>query len=440
MLGLARSGQAALRLLACEGLEVRGADDDRSANIPGDLGEIEVFTGDLGPEILDGVGEIVISPGINLDHPVIREASGMNIPFIGELELASRYARAPVIAVTGTNGKSTTVAMIGEILQDDGRDVIVAGNTGTPFSSVATKLGPDGIYVIEASSFQLETIRAFHAVSAGILNLTPDHLDRYESLEDYYEIKNRIIENSGPEDLFFYNADDQRCSSIAGDFRGRTAPFSASKACSGGVFLDGTHLIRSIHGEMEEIVIEKKEIGVIGRHNLENAMAAVAALQGLGVARESCEKALRNFRGLRHRMEKIAEIGGVAYYNDSKATNVEAAVKSLSGLSGKVVLIAGGYDKGSDYSIFREVLPSIRSIITIGKAAPLIEDALKGMIEIERAGSMMDAVRKGSEKALEGDMVVLSPACASFDMFRDFEERGDVFRDCVLKLGGQEGD
>ncbi|MBN2184115.1 MAG: UDP-N-acetylmuramoyl-L-alanine--D-glutamate ligase [Candidatus Krumholzibacteriota bacterium] len=436
VLGLARSGQAALHLLACKGLDSRGADDSELVTLSEELKEIEIFKGDHQPEeLLDGVGEIVISPGITENHPVIKEASGMNIPVIGELELAFRFAEAPVIAVTGTNGKSTTVSMIGEILKEDGRDVIVAGNTGTPFSSVVMKLGPKGIFVIEVSSFQLETIKEFHPVSAGILNLTPDHLDRYENVEDYYRMKERILENSGIGDLYFYNADDPLCVSIAEDYRGRLAPFSSRKAVEGGVFLDSDRIVRSVDGNREEIIIEKNDLGVIGLHNIENAMAAIASLQGENVSRDACNRALRSFRGLRHRMEKIAESGGVTYYNDSKATNVEAAVKSLTGLPRPVVLIAGGYDKGSDYSKFREVLSGIRMIVTIGKAAVLIENALKGMVEIKKADSMEDAVRKASDAALDGDFVILSPACASFDMFSDFENRGDVFRDCVLNLG-----
>ncbi len=438
--GLARSGQAAIRLLLSKGVNVRGADDNPGVRLSGDISDVEVIAGGLPSEILKEIGELVISPGVPENHPVIKEAQGLNIPVISELELAFRYCEAPVIAVTGTNGKSTTVSMIGEILKEDGRKVIVAGNTGIPFSSVATELGPEGFYVIEVSSFQLEAIREFHPVSAGILNLTPDHLDRYSSRDAYYRVKERIIENCNDDDLYFYNADDSECVRIAGDFKGRLVPFSSKRVVEDGVFLEGRHLKRVIAGNIEEVFLDRGELGVIGLHNLENALAAVAALQGSDVSAEACRRGLMGFRGLEHRMEKVAEVKGVTYYNDSKATNVEAAVKSLEGLEAPVILIAGGYDKGSDYSLFREVMENIRMVVTIGAAATLIEKALDGFVEIARAGSMKEAIRIASLFAVRGDMVVLSPACSSFDMFRDFEHRGQVFRECVHELEESTGE
>lgn len=410
-------------------------DEDRTLEVPGDLQGTEVFLQEFTPSLLDGVSEIVLSPGVAMEHPVVKAAAERSIPLVSELELAYRYAEGSIIAVTGTNGKSTTVSMIGKILEEDGREVRVAGNVGVPFSSVAQDLGPDGFYVLEVSSFQLETIDSFHPVSAGILNLTPDHLDRYAEAEQYYSIKSRIIMNCGEDDLFFYNADDPRCARIASEFRGMKVPFSSSRAIAGGVFLERRHLIRTGREGKEEIFAEKDDLSVVGLHNIENALAAVASLERFGVAAESCRRALRDFRGLEHRMEKVAEKEGVIFFNDSKATNVEAAVKSLIGLDSPVILIAGGYDKGSDYSKLAEVAGRLKLIVTIGAAAPLIEKAMEGVADTLRAGSMEDAVRMASSAAAPGDLVVLSPACASFDMFRNFEHRGDVFRECVSRIG-----
>ncbi len=433
---MARSGIAAARLLRSKGRDVVCSDENTSVGMPGDLSGASLVSGEFSPGLLDGAAEVVISPGVSREHPLMAEAASRGIPVISELELAFRYAVAPVIAVTGTNGKSTTVTMIGEILKAAGKDTIVAGNVGVPFSGVAGALGPDGFFVIEVSSFQLEAIKGFHPVSAGILNLTPDHLDRYGSLDEYYGLKERIMSNCTENDNFFYNAEDGACDAISSRFPGMLSPFSSVRAVAGGAYLDGDHLVRVNAEGGTESIIGRRDLGVIGIHNVENALAALASLQGLDVPAEACRRALSGFRGLEHRMEKVAVISGVTYYNDSKATNVEAAVKSLSGLDGPVVLIAGGYDKGSDYRKFSEILPGIKAVVTIGKAAPLIEKALDGKVSMERAGSMMDAVEKASRLAGPGDLVVLSPACASFDMFRNFEHRGEVFRECVLGTGG----
>ncbi|MBU8922268.1 MAG: UDP-N-acetylmuramoyl-L-alanine--D-glutamate ligase [Bacteroidales bacterium] len=434
VLGLARSGLAALRLLGSEGEKVRAADENREISLPEDLAGIDLRKGELDLSVLDGVSRMVISPGVPVEHSIVREAREAGVKVISELELAYSYVSAPVIGVTGTNGKSTTVSMIGAILKGAGKDVIVAGNVGIPFSSVAGELGPKGYYVIEISSFQLETADTFHPMCAGILNLTPDHHDRYRNLDDYYDTKKRIYANCSEEDSFFYNHDDARCRSAAEEFPGALIPFSSSGRIDRGVFLDGDNLVRTLPDGSGESVMERNELGVVGLHNVENALSAIAAVECVGISAETCQRALSSFRGLRHRMENIAEIDGVSFFNDSKATNVEAAVKSLIGLDRPVVLIAGGYNKGDDFSGLLEVVRKVRAVVTLGKAASLIEDTLAGKVETYRVSSMEDAVRKAAGIAEEGDMVILSPACASFDMFDDFEHRGDVFAECVTEL------
>jgi len=432
--GLARSGFAAVRLLLGAGARVCGADENEKVDIPPDLTTLETHLGHFRSEIIDDIDEIVVSPGIPDDHPLFAASSEREIAVIGELELAFRFARAPVIAVTGTNGKSTTVEMIGAMLKEDGREVAVAGNTGTPFSSVIGDIDENGFFVIEVSSFQLETIDRFHPVSAGILNLTPDHLDRYRSLEDYYDAKERLLENLAPDDHFFYNADDPLCVAAAGKIEAVMMPFSSSGRVRGGVYLDREYLIRESGKGTEEIICDRDGIRVVGIHNVENALAAIAAVTPYVVTADSCRRALASFAGLPHRMELVTKTGGISFYNDSKATNVEAAVKSLKGLDSPVVLIAGGHDKGGDFSKLFELSGVIRSIITIGEAAGLIEGAAGSGIQCTRASSMEEAVAMASGAAEEGWLVVLSPACASFDMYDNFEHRGRVFRESVMKL------
>jgi UDP-N-acetylmuramoylalanine--D-glutamate ligase len=434
VLGLARSGVAAMRLLRGEGATVIGADENAAVEIPSELAGADLHRGAFDESLLDRVDEVVVSPGIAIDHPLMIAARSRGIALASELEVAARFARGRLIGVTGTNGKSTTVTMIGELLKTAGRRAIVCGNVGLPFSSVVKDLGPGDFFVLEISSFQLETISAFHPEVAGILNLTPDHLDRYHDVEDYYRFKERIVENCGAGDSFFYNALDRRCAAIASRFPGKTVPFSSTGPVDGGVYLDKTgRLVRERNGK-REVFLEPGELGVIGVHNVENALAAVAALAPFDVSAAACRKALSEFTGLPHRMEKVAVVRGVTYYNDSKGTNVEATMMSLKGLDRPTVLIAGGHDKGGDFTKLIPVLGRVKAIVTIGEAAPLIEEALGSVVPIARAATMQDAVETAARTAQAGELVLLSPACSSFDMFRNFEHRGEVFAECVKAL------
>ena len=433
VLGLARSGVSAMRLLGAEGAVVSGADENARVEVPSDLAGARVSLGAFGPELLDAVDEIIVSPGIAIDHPLMLEARSRGIALASELELGARFAKARLIGVTGTNGKSTTVTMIGEILRASGFKAIVCGNVGLPFCAVAKDLGPKDVFVLEISSFQLETISVFHPEVAGILNLTPDHLDRYHDVEDYYRFKARIIENCDGRDTFFYNALDRRCAAIAPGFPGKSVPFSSAGPVDGGIFLDGERLVRS-RGGTSETLLERSELGVIGLHNVENALAAVASLTPFDVPAGACRRALSEFRGLPHRMEKVATVRGVAYYNDSKGTNVEAVMMTLKGLDRPAVLILGGHDKGGDFTKLIALLTHVKAIVTIGEAAPLIEEALGSVVPIARAATMQEAVETSARTAQPGELVLLSPACASFDMFRNFEHRGEVFAQCVREL------
>lgn len=433
VLGIARSGTAASLLLRDAGAAVVVADEDVDRSVPGELAGFTVKLGPFDTRLLEGCDEVVLSPGIPTDHRFLTEAARRSVPVVSELELGWRFVRGAVIAVTGTNGKSTTVSMIGAILREAGRSVIVAGNVGLPLCAVARDLGPAGFYVLEASSFQLETISRFHPAVAGLLNLTPDHLDRYASVEDYYRAKERIVENCGPDDTLFYNAEDHRCAAFAETFAGRRVPFSSRRSAAGGVYLDGDRIVR-MRGNEREAVMLRGELGTVGLHNIENAMAAVAACSTLEIEAAICRRALAAFRGLPHRMEEVARIDGVSFFNDSKATNVEATVKSLTGLEAKAVLIAGGHDKGGDFTKLLPVLAHVVAVVVIGEAAPLIERAIASHVPVERARTMEEAVEASFATARPGQLVVLSPACASFDMFDNFEHRGEVFGACVRRL------
>ncbi len=437
VLGIARSGVAASRLLVDEGAVVSVADENEKVVFPTDLGVEGVALGPFRLSLLKRCDEIVLSPGIPIDHAFIEAAAAEGVPVISELELGYRHSDAMIIAVTGTNGKSTTSTMIGEILKAAGFETLVAGNVGLPFCSVARELGAGGIFVLEVSSFQCEAIMDFHPSVAGLLNLTPDHLDRYEDVNDYYRAKERIIENCDADDVFFYNADDTLCTAVAGRFPGRKVPFSSSSAVLGGVYLDGTRIVRDDNGNCE-VLMDVDSLGVYGLHNVENALAAVASLHTLAVPAESCRAALASFEGLPHRMERVAEVGGVTYFNDSKATNVEATVMTLRGLDTPSILIAGGHDKGGDFSKLPPAMKHVRTVVLVGEASELIEKAIGDTVPVIRAASMEEAVKAAAGIAGAGQVVVLSPACASFDMFNDFEHRGEVFRKCVMDLEGRD--
>ncbi|UCF06685.1 MAG: UDP-N-acetylmuramoyl-L-alanine--D-glutamate ligase [bacterium] len=433
VLGLARSGIAALRLLRACGSAPIGADENAAITLPADLDGVPVHLGRFDPGLLDGCDEVVLSPGVALRHPFLVEAQERGISVISELELGYRFTRAGIIAVTGTNGKSTTVSMAGAILEAAGYRAIVAGNVGLPLTSVAGELDEEGYFVLEVSSFQLEAISSFHPRVAVLLNMTPDHLDRYESVRDYYDAKVRIVRNCTADDLFVYNAADPRCAAVAETFPGRSVPFSSRAPVEEGAYLDGDQLVRRSGGSVE-VVVARDELGVVGLHNIENALAAVAAVRCVDVPAESCRAALSGFRGLPHRMEPVETIDGITYYNDSKATNVEATVMSLKGLKRPVVLIAGGYDKGGDFTKLLSVIDRIKAVVTIGEAGSLIEEAVASRVPVARAASMQEAVEIAGRTAEHGQLVILSPACASFDMFENYEHRGDVFKTCVKGL------
>jgi UDP-N-acetylmuramoylalanine--D-glutamate ligase len=437
VIGLQRSGVAAANLLAARGWSVT-VSDLRPAP------ELEEFTSKLAPSVgvalgghpvglLEGAGLLVISPGVPLSAPPVKEAMARGVKVIGELELAWRHFHdGPVYyAVTGTNGKSTTVSLLQMMMESSGRRSLLAGNIGVPLCSALEGGGKYDCVVAEVSSFQLETIEDFHPKGSAVLNITADHLDRYGSIEDYRDSKLRIARNQAEDDFIVLNADDPLLRDTEG--LGPRAYFFSRMKRVRGVFMRKGTVCFEFSPEEAGDLLDASDIRIKGAHNIENAMAASAlALLG-GCSLEAVRKALREFGGLEHRLEFVRTLDGVSYINDSKGTNVGAVLKSLESFDTPVVLIAGGRDKAGE---FHKLLPLVRerarALVLIGEAAPKMEAALSEAVECLRADTMDDAVEQAGRAAKDGDVVLLSPACASFDMFRDFEHRGREFKKAVM--------
>jgi len=387
--------------------------------------------------LLDQLDLVVISPGVPAKAIPLRYAERAGAEVIGEVEVASRYLQGRIVAITGSNGKTTTTSLIGKLLEDAGLKVQVGGNIGTPLISLVESSSEDGWTVVEMSSFQLETIKEFHPTIALVLNVTPNHMDRYETFTDYAAAKHRIFMNQVPGDLAILNADDEVVSSWAQGLRAHVTSFSVTKELEDGLFLRGREIVsRTLTGE--RVVLMADEMKLRGRHNIENVLAALAAGLACGAAPDSMRETIKNFEPVEHRLEFVAEIGGVKFYNDSKATSVDAAVKALEAfadIAGKIILILGGRGKKAPYAPLASLVRDhVRKLILIGEDAETIERELGEFAPSERVASMNSAVDKSFAAAQAGDIVLLAPACASFDMFESFEHRGRVFKDAVQSL------
>ncbi len=447
VVGAARSGLAAARRLASLGARVI-LNDSRERPAPAALAVpegIEAVFGGHPETLFDSADAVVVSPGVPLALPVFDRVRARGVPLMGELELAARLVRAPILAVTGTNGKSTTTSLVGEMLKEAGMNVVVAGNIGNALCGEIERAAEARYAVVEVSSFQLEGTLTFRPAVACLLNVTPDHLDRYADFASYAEAKALIFRNQGTEDAAVLNADDPVAAGLAPRVPGRVVWFSRKERKEPGVFVEDGWIAASLGGTVSRI-IETGAVRIRGAHNLENALAASAVSLLAGAEPQAVARALRRFAGLPHRMETVAVRRGVTYINDSKGTNVGAVVRSLEGFDRPVILIAGGLDKGGDFASLRPALSprpgagGARLIVLLGKAASKIEEALGDLVETVTVRSMEEAVRTASARAHEGETVLLSPACASFDMFRDFEERGERFAALVRALpGGAEG-
>lgn len=377
---------------------------------------------------------IVVSPGVPPDQPQLQHARTLGIPVIGEVELAFRFLQGKVLAITGSNGKTTTTTLVGEILSKAGKTTLVGGNIGTPVISLAGKSSPESMVALEISSFQLETIEQFRPWIAAILNITPDHLDRHHTFEAYVAAKARIFENQTSDDFGVLNADDPACVALEKKVKSSLYWFSRKQPVEQGAFLKDDQIIFRRNGK-EQAVVSRGDISLKGLHNLENVLAAVTMTMLAGCDPQQIRQAVSEFRAVEHRLELVNSINGVTFYNDSKATNVDATIKALESFPGNIHIILGGKDKGSDYTVLVPLLRErVKAAYLIGAAAEKIRSQIHGSITLVSAGTLERAVHQAFEAAKPGDIVLLAPACASFDQFENYEQRGRIFKELVLGL------
>lgn len=439
VVGLGRSGVASALFLKSQGARVTVSDsksqDQLREEIPALLDHgIAVETGGHGERTFQNQDLIVVSPGVPVDSPPLAQARALGQPVIGEIELASEFLRGPIVAITGSNGKTTTTTLVGEVLAKSGMKTLVGGNIGKPSISLLQESTPDTVIVLEVSSFQLETIRTFRPKVAVILNVTPDHLDRHRTFEAYANAKARIFENQTPDDFAVLNADDSTCVELGPRTHAQVFWFSRKRELDRGAFVRSGQIIFRRDGTDAE-VLPVSDVPLKGAHNIENVLASVCAGALMGCDPKHIAQAVREFKAVEHRLEYVATIRGVEYYNDSKATNVDATIKALESFSANIHLILGGKDKGSDYTVLNDLLRQrVKSVYTIGAAAGKIESQVSGAANIVHSGTLESAVKQASASAQPGDIVLLAPACASFDQFQNYEHRGRVFKELVLAM------
>jgi UDP-N-acetylmuramoylalanine--D-glutamate ligase len=441
VVGLGKSGLSAAMFLREQGARVT-VSDARSAvalakEIPALLeAGIMVESGGHGLLTFRRQDLIVVSPGVPLDTPEVKQVVAFGLPVIGELELASRYLQGRIVAITGSNGKTTTTTLVGKIFSDAGVSTLVGGNIGLPVIDLVAKSTPKTVSVLEVSSFQLETVEEFHPWIAVVLNITPDHLDRHGSFETYAAAKARITERQMAEDFLVLNAEDKAAQMVALKTKAQIFWFSGRRPIKQGAFVHGESvLFVPREGSKAEPVMPVSNIHLKGSHNVENVLAAVCAARLAKIPAESIRASVAGFAAVEHRLELVKVVNGVEFYNDSKATNVDAAMKAVASFAGGIHLILGGKDKDSDYTLMSGMLKErVKIVYTIGSAAEKIERELQGVVKIVSAETLQAAVAKAAKAATVGDVVLLSPACSSFDQFENYEQRGRVFRQLVNEL------
>jgi len=441
IVGLARSGIAAAKFLSKRGACVVVKEDKPPGQLKYALEKlqglnIEYHLKDDYDIPFDECSLVVVSPGVPLDHPTVATAQANNIPVISELELAYRHCPAQLIAITGTNGKTTTTALTGEILKAGGRKTYVAGNIGIPLIEVVEDARIGDVVVCEVSSFQLETVHLFNPYIAAILNITEDHLNRHKTMENYLRMKTKIFQNQGPDQFLVINRDDNVLVDGASKAKAKVMYFSKKTNLKKGCYVEDDTIVISMDNKKMP-VCSVQDLKMPGEHNIENALAACLIGFLAGVAVNDIGRALIKFPGVEHRLEYVDTIGGVEYYNDSKGTNPEASIKAINAMARPIILIAGGMDKGSDFSpLIKHFFGKVKELVLLGEAANRIEaQAIRlGFKNIHKVSSLEEAVDKSSQLAQGGDCVLLSPACASWDMFKDFEERGRLYKKAVGNL------
>lgn len=446
VVGLGKSGVASALFLKAKGARVTVSDskpqDQLKDQIPALLDNgIAVETGGHGERTFGGQDLIVVSPGVPTDSPPLVQARALGENVIGEVELAAQFFPGRIVAITGSNGKTTTTTLAGDIVAAAGYRTAVGGNIGTPAISLVEAATADTIAVLEVSSFQLETIQTFRPQIAVVLNVTPDHLDRHRTFAAYRDAKARIFENQRAGDFTVLNADDRTCVELATRTRAQVYWFSRTAEVKQGAFVRAGRIYFRDHTGQREIMLVS-EISLKGAHNLENVLAAVCVGALLGCEPDRIRTAVRNFKAVEHRLEHVATIDGVDYYNDSKATNVDATIKAIESFPANIHLILGGKDKDSDYTVLNDLIRKrVKRVYTIGAAAAKIESQIvsskNGGPELDHAETLEAAIRHAAEVATPGDIVLLAPACASFDQFRNYEHRGKLFKQVVNSLAVQ---
>ena len=443
--GTGKSGIAAAKLLLAMGGEVvlyDGNDKLDPEKIKENFEEdakVTIVLGELTRPDLLGVELSIISPGIPLDAPFVPVLDEAKIPIWSEIQLAYHVAKGKLIAITGTNGKTTTTALTGAIMKTFFDEVFVVGNIGIPYTDVALDTTDKSVTVAEVSSFQLETIMDFHPNVSAILNITPDHLNRHGTMENYIEVKERVAVNQTEDDCIVLNYDDKVLREFGEkkDLKPKVIFFSSTQTLKEGMYLDGDMMIYAHDGKKEEVLNVKTDMQLLGKHNYENVMAAVAMSIRMGVPMESIRKVVKEFKAVEHRIEFVLERSGVRYYNDSKGTNPDAASQAIRAMPGPTVLIAGGYDKHSEYDEWIEEFgDKVKYLVLIGQTRDKIAECARahGFTDIMYAEDMAEAVRVCAAYANAGDNVLLSPACASWGMFDNYEQRGEIFKECVRNL------
>jgi UDP-N-acetylmuramoylalanine--D-glutamate ligase len=434
--GAARSGIAASELLVARGARVTLSETREDVNEADRLRKlgVQIELGGHQTQTFNDAELIVTSPGVPPDQPVVAGARQRGVPVIGELELASRWLRGRIVAITGTKGKSTTTELSGRILEAAGFKVTVGGNIGAPLSAQVAESTPESVHVVEASSFQLEQIETFHPWIAVMLNFSPDHLDRHPTVAAYAAAKARVFENQEPGDWKVINADDPAVLELARQGRAQTRLFAMRTAIASGTAIEDGWIVDREKTKTAKLV-PLDAIHLLGPHLVNDVMAAATVGAIAGAAPAAMTAAVDSFEGLEHAMELVGDIGGVRFVNDSKATNVDAALHAIESFDGGLVPIIGGRYKGGDLRLLREPLKRrARVVVAIGEAAPLVTDALAGAVDVHHSKTFEDAVKEAFARAKPNGVVLLAPACSSFDMFRDYAERGRKFKEEVLKL------
>lgn len=440
--GLGISGIGAGQILERHGAEVIMYDGNQKLTeekIKKQLGEdssAKIVIGDFPEEVLEKLDMTVLSPGVPTDLPVIEKMREQGITVIGEVELAYQFGKGDVLAITGTNGKTTTTTLLGEIMKNYQEDVFVVGNIGTPYTTAVEKMTDNTITVAEMSSFQLESIVDFRPRVSAILNFTPDHLNRHHTMEAYIEAKENIAKNQTEKDTCVLNYEDDVTRAFGENVKSKVLYFSSQRILEEGIYLENGQIVLAMNGEKTP-VCHVDELNILGTHNHENAMAAAGMAAAYGVPVDVIRRTLKEFQGVEHRIEYVAEKNGVVYYNDSKGTNPDAAIKGIQAMNRPTVLIGGGYDKDSAYDEWIDSFDGkVKKLVLLGATRDKIAETARahGFEDIEMADTFEEAFAKCVENAKPGDAVLLSPACASWGMFKNYEERGDKFKELVNNL------